>query len=150
MREVKSPGSALHGAAKFPARGPFLDGPRPRWWNARGVPGTSWRTGFGAGWILLGIFLLPQLGCLNPCQQLCNSWYGFRKDVCDDPVEAADLNRCLTDHRTLLAGAEEDEVCAFYLEYVDQLGSEDQAICGERAPMDGALQFDLGDAPEEE
>lgn len=102
------------------------------------------------GWILLGLTLLPVLGCLNECQQLCNSWYGFRSSVCGDAVEAMDLNRCLSDHRTLVMEPEDDKVCGFYLDFVDQLDDGDEELCSAKFPGDGAYQFDLAaDDPED-
>ena len=112
---------------------------------------TSWRTDLKSGWILLGLTLLPSLGCLNECQQLCNSWYGFRSSVCGDAVEATDLNRCLSDHRTVVADPSEGEACGAYLAYVEQLDDGDTELCTTLATGDGAFQLQvIADEAEEE
>ncbi len=99
----------------------------------------------------MGLAAMPTLGCLNECQQLCNSWYGFRKSVCGDEVEATDLNRCLTDHRTLAADPGEVETCGAYLQFVDQLDEGDAELCGTSDAAGGAWQLELaaGGAEEE-
>ena len=82
-------------------------------------------------------------GCLNECQHLCNSWYRYREVVCGEVVDAADLNRCLSDYRTLPENGQDDDLCRAYLAFVDDLDAEDAVYCGEPADAYGAFGFDL-------
>ncbi len=82
-----------------------------------------------------------QIGCLNDCQQLCNSWYGYHKTVCGEDVEATDLNRCLSDYRIPSQGSGDDVSCRFFLEYVE--GLDDDRMCGATWDVSGAAAFDL-------
>jgi hypothetical protein len=58
-------------------------------------------------------------------------------------VEATDLNRCLSDHRTLVADPTEGEDCGAYLAYVDQLDEGDAGLCSSLATGDGAFQLEV-------
>ncbi len=89
-------------------------------------------------------------GCQNRCQELCNSWYAYRKTVCGERIDATDLNRCLTDYRSLASGSAEDQACGVYLEFVQQQERAGREFCGDLVDDDGVFRFELPDSDEEE
>lgn len=112
------------------------------------MPDDVWEAGkLGARYGLPAAFaaaLALQLGCLNDCQLLCNSWYGYRQSVCEEDVEATDLNRCLSDYRVPAQGSGDEVACRYFLEYMD--GLEDDRMCGATWDVSGAAAFDLSSA----
>jgi hypothetical protein len=121
-----------------------MDEKEKRWLNARDVK-ESGKLGTRSGAVAtVAVALALQVGCLNDCQMLCNSWYGYQQSVCDEDVEATDLNRCLTDYRTLAQGSGDDVSCRFFLDHVDEL--EDDRMCGVVWDASGAAAFDLSTA----
>ncbi len=121
-----------------------MDEKAKRWLNARDVRQTG-KLGARIGTVAVAAATLAlQVGCLNDCQLLCNSWYGYRKTVCEEDVEATDLNRCLSDYRTLAQGSGDDVSCRFFLDHVDEL--EDDRMCGAVWDVTSAAAFDLSSA----
>ena len=87
---------------------------------------------------------MTQLGCLNDCQRLCDSWYEFREVVCEESDVNAELNRCLSDYHTLPVGGQDEAFCRLYLDFVEELDTEDDLYCGELVPRDGQHALQLG------
>ena len=104
-----------------------------------------WETGklgarIGVATTVLTVFASSP-GCLNECQLLCNSWYAYLEAVCDRDVDTADLNRCVSDYRTLPRGGADDNACAYHLEAMERV--EDDRLCGATWDMAGGAAFDL-------
>jgi len=93
--------------------------------------------------IVLGLAAMTQLGCLNDCQRLCDSWYEFREVVCEDSDVSAELNRCLSDYHTLPDGGQDEAFCRQYLDFVDGLDTEDELYCGDLVTKDVPIALQL-------
>jgi hypothetical protein len=104
------------------------------------------------GWGLACALLLGVLtsGCQNQCQELCGSWYAYNKTICGERFDATDLNRCLADYRSLASGSAEDQLCGYYLEFVQQQQDAGREFCGDLVDDDWVFGFELPNSSEEE